>query len=302
MKEDALVECAYTAEPQATLPLTSSTYERTTKTHEYYARINQLITFFITLRRSCRITMRLKNSAENISADKVREFYEQRAKTYNGQNRKNITMLQDKNSHLSEKRNDAEISKLLPKLKLNQHSCVLDLACGAGRWLDAMPPNITKYRGIDFSEGMIEIARSENSRPNAEFFTGSVLEADRILSQEKATFNRVLIIGSLMYMNDSDILSLFGLLPSLLRKDGDALICIKASIGIDDRLPLKDFYSEELNSDYNAIYRTRDEYMNLFAPTLLTDGFTLTDEGLMFDDGSLNNRKETVQYYFILER
>ncbi len=182
--------------------------------------------------------MRLKNSAENISADKVREFYEQRAQTYNGQNRKNITMLQDKNSPLSEKRNDAEISKLLPKLKLNQDSCVLDLACGAGRWLDAMPHNITKYRGIDFSEGMIEIARSENSRPNAEFFTGSVLEADNILS-------------------------LFGLLPALLRKDGDALICIKASIGIDDKLTLKDFYSEELNSDYNAIYRTRQEYHSI---------------------------------------
>ena len=244
--------------------------------------------------------MRLKNSAEDISSDKVKEFYEHRAESYNGQNRKNITMLQDKNPQLSEARNSAEVSKLLPKMKLDSDSCVLDLACGAGRWLDVMPENIAKYRGIDFSEGMIEIARSANTRPYAEFFTGSVLEADKILADEKGSFNRVIIIGSLMYMNDSDIIAMFRKIPELMTMK--ALICIKASVGIGARLTLKDFYSDELQSDYNAIYRTRDEYMNIFAQTLLAEGFTVIDEGFMFDDEAMNNRKETIQYYFILER
>ena len=42
--------------------------------------------------------------------------------------------------------------------------------------------------------------------------------------------------------------------------------------------------------------------MKLFEETLIPAGFSVTDEGFMFEDASLNNRKETVQYYFILER
>ena len=246
--------------------------------------------------------MRLKQQAADISGDKVREFYEQRAQTYDGQNVNNVTMLQDKNPALSEERNTAEITKLLPKLKLDSESAVLDLACGAGRWLDALPENISKYRGIDFAEGLIDIARSRNTRKNAAFFTGSVLDVDSILASELGTFNRILMFGLLPYMNDTEILRLFRKIPALITDMGGGLLCVRSPIGTDYRLTLKDFYSEELKSDYNAIYRTRDEYIKLFEDSLIPAGFSVTDEGFMFDDGSLNNRKETIQYYFILER
>ncbi len=64
---------------------------------------------------------------------------------------------------------------------------------------------------------------------------------------------------------------------------------------------MKDFYSEELENEYNAVYRTREELMNIFRDTLIHDGFYLKSEGWMFED-SLNNRKETAQYYFIFQR
>ena len=247
--------------------------------------------------------MRLKKSIANINTDKVKAFYDQRAKSYSGGSIDNVTMLQDKNPALSEKRTHAEFAKLLPKLRLDSNSCVLDLACGAGRWLEALPINISKYRGIDFSDGLIEIARSRNTRPNAEFFTGSILEADTILANDKGSFNRVLMMGLFPCLNDSDTLSVLSTIPSLMVNTdvGGGVICIRASIGIDERLTLKDFYSEELQSDYEAIYRTRDEYMEMFARTLFPAGFAVTDQGLMYDD-SLNNRKETTQYYFIIER
>lgn len=62
-----------------------------------------------------------------------------------------------------------------------------------------------------------------------------------------------------------------------------------------DRLILKDFFSEELKDNYNAIYRTREELMKFFKPTLLEKGF-------LFEEDVLNNRKEKSQYYFVLER
>lgn len=178
---------------------------------------------------------------------------------------------------------------------------MLDLACGVGRWLDALPENIGTYRGIDFSEGLIKLANSKNTRANAKFFTGSVLDVDKILADELGKFNRVLMIAFFMYMNDDDVLALLKKIPALMTQKG-GLICVKASIGVNERLTLKDFYSEELKSDYESIYRTRDEYMKFFEQMLIPEGFTVTDENYLYDDDNLNNRKETTQYYFILER
>ena len=73
-------------------------------------------------------------------------------------------------------------------------------------------------------------------------------------------------------------------------------------MGIDERLTLKEFYSEELKDKYDAIYRTRDELLNVFEKTLMAAGFRITQNGFLFDEDALNNRKETAQYYFVLER
>lgn len=67
-------------------------------------------------------------------------------------------------------------------------------------------------------------------------------------------------------------------------------------------MTLKDFYSEELRDDYNAIYRTRDELLEIFEDTLFENGFSVEQEGYLFEEPELNNRKETSQYYFILKR
>lgn len=63
--------------------------------------------------------MRIKKQLADISPEKVRAFYDSRAQSYNGANLNNVTMLQDKNPELSEKRSRAEISKLLSKLKID---------------------------------------------------------------------------------------------------------------------------------------------------------------------------------------
>jgi hypothetical protein len=64
---------------------------------------------------------------------------------------------------------------------------------------------------------------------------------------------------------------------------------------------LKDFYSDELKCNYNAIYRTREELEELFEKAFFNKGFEITKKDFLTDD-SLNNRKETAQYYYILER
>lgn len=84
--------------------------------------------------------------------------------------------------------------------------------------------------------------------------------------------------------------------------DRKSIICIREPIGVEECLTLKEHFSEELDDNYNAIYRTRDELMKIFKNTLIYNGFTLKKEGFLYEEKNLNNRKETSQYYFVFEK
>lgn len=244
--------------------------------------------------------MRVKGIKENIEHSETKNFFEKRAAKYNEENPYQTTMLQDNNPELVIERNKKEVEVLKPKLRLNEGSKVLDLACGVGRWADAISEDISEYCGIDFSQNLIEIAKKRNIKSNFYFYVGDLTDLDAALSEKKDTkYNTVLIAGVLVYMNDDDLLDV--ITQAEKRCDEKAVICIREPIGIEERLTLKDFFSEELKENYSAIYRTRDELMKYFQTALIEKGFQVVDEGFLFDQ-NLNNRKETTQYYFIFER
>ncbi len=68
-----------------------------------------------------------------------------------------------------------------------------------------------------------------------------------------------------------------------------------------DRLTLDKFYSEDLDSEYSAIYRTLDQYQKAIQEIMVPAQFEIVKADFLYPE-QLNNRKETVQYYFILER
>ena len=244
--------------------------------------------------------MRIKHDVEKLNYQETKRFFKSRADKYKADNPYSVTMYQDQNPELVRERNQHEVNKLLPFLKLDENSKVLDLACGIGRWADAISCKIAEYCGIDFSEELIDIAKKRNTKPEAEFYSSELTALENILSSNgKGNFNKILMIGIMMYLNDDDIISILNQAEK--RCDEHTIFCIREPIGLGDRLTLKDFFSEELKDNYNAIYRTDDEIKNILGKTLLLNGFSITHEGFLFDD-SLNNRKETSQYFYILER
>lgn len=244
---------------------------------------------------------RIKKNVSDINYDRTLQFFNKRAGKYKENNPYSVTMYQDNNPILVEERNKAETEKLLPLLRLDRHSKVLDLACGIGRWSDAITADIEEYCGIDFSENLIELATKRDHGANRNFYVGSVNRfLDVLRSNQKGNYNRMLLIGILMYINDRDLDSVMNQLAEV--SEEHAVICIREPVGIDERLTLKNFYSEELKDNYNAIYRTRDELTRVFEKTLMAAGFQMTQSGFLFSEDELNNRRETAQYYFILER
>lgn len=245
--------------------------------------------------------MRIKDKVENIDYSETKLFFKKRAEKFQESNPYSVTMYQDNNAEIVKQRNKKEIEKLLPKLHIEKKSKVLDVACGIGRWADALTDDITEYCGLDFSEELIDIANKRNHKSKFSYYVCSSNEIVQVLEKNgKDLYNRILIVGILMYLNDVDMIST---LEQIQRKcEEKTIICIREPIAIEDRLTLKDFFSEELNDNYNAIYRTREELLESINNIFISRGFEIKEQGFLFDDAALNNRKETTQYYYILER
>jgi len=247
------------------------------------------------------LIMRIKKEKMNVSYRETKLFFEKRARKFQMDNPYSVTMYQDNHPDLVKERNWKEVQKLLPLLKLKEDTRVLDVACGIGRWADALPDFIEEYCGVDFSEELIDIAAKRNKKENFSFYIGAANEIEHVLEANgKNRYNRILMIGIFLYLNDSDIIQTLEQVERVCEEH--AIICIREPIGISERLTLKDFFSEELDDYYNAIYRTRNELKDFLKRALLDKGFRIVEENFLFEEDKLNNRKETAQYYYILER
>ena len=72
-------------------------------------------------------------------------------------------------------------------------------------------------------------------------------------------------------------------------------------MGAEKRLTLSDFYSDSLTQNYTAIYRSIEEYDELINKYFLNNDFSMIAKGSLFDE-KLKNRKETLDYYYVLKR
>lgn len=246
--------------------------------------------------------MRLKGEKVEINYNETQQFFKKRAQKYNTDNPYSVTMYQDNNPELVKSRNRAETEKLLPLLKLDNTSKVLDVACGIGRWSDAITTYIGEYCGIDFSDELIKIARDRNKENHTrKFLVGAANNVENVLKEYGCgKYNRILLMGILIYLNDEEVKETFCQIEHLCEQK--SLICIREPIGVTERLTLKGFYSEELNDSYSAIYRTRDEIEQIIDDLLVEKGFKILQEGFLFSEERLNNRKETEQYYYLIGR
>ena len=109
-------------------------------------------------------------------------------------------------------------------------------------------------------------------------------------------FDAVIIAGVSMYINDQVLAQCYGELSTILNKG--AIVYIEESIGVEKRLTLNNIWSENLNSDYHAIYRTREEYKKILTPLLKQTKVLADDYFNVLDKKELS---ETSHWYTLLE-
>ena len=229
-----------------------------------------------------------------IDSLKVKNFFENR---FCAENPLASVMLRaNPSDNIAEIRNSNETLLLKGFLQNRDNLHILDLGCGTGRWAINIEEKISSYTGIDFCKNYIVLAKVFFKRKkNYSFYEGSILNpSEEILSKN---YNLIIINGTCMYMNDDDILTVFKYIKKI--SSTETVIFFRESIStIGKRMSLKDYYSEELNTEYNAIYRTPEEYENKFFTLLQGKSIRMTGYLLNEETGV---RPETNQKYWIIQ-
>ncbi|MFL8710611.1 class I SAM-dependent methyltransferase [Clostridioides sp. GD02377] len=234
----------------------------------------------------------------DIKKDNVQNFWNERAKKYVPESPYASVKCNDQNPNYADTLDKYEKEIIIPKLNIIRNSNILDIGCGVGRLADDIVPVCNYYLGTDFAEDLIGIAKKRFSNDNCDFQVCdfiNILHDKKIKS--KKPFNMILLAGVAMYINDDELkIALKNLLEIL---DEKTTIYMSGPIGIKKRLTLKEFYSKELNSEYNVIYRTIEEYKEILKP-LLDEGFKIIESKSFLTD--ISQYSDTERHYFILKR
>ncbi|MCG7408759.1 class I SAM-dependent methyltransferase [Paenibacillus sp. ACRRX] len=248
---------------------------------------------------------RIYNEHVDIDHESLQDFYRKRAvEKVSIDVDAPVVLCGDKDKSKIEIWTSFEIEHRLPLLCLDSNSRVLEVGCGTGRISKYITSVADTYVGVDYVEEFIELiqSREDIEKKDTTYFIHSSIQElmnneDDFPIEEK--FNRFIISGGvLMYINDDEVKTALNSLVG--RFDEECIIYLSEPIALKERLTLNKFYSENLESEYSAIYRTEKQYNDIFE-VLYKEGFELkVSEEFFYDDIKAQN--ETKQWIFILQK
>ena len=180
---------------------------------------------------------------------------------------------------------------------------VLDIGCGVGRWADYFREHgLERYVGVDFSEQMLRVAR-ENFTGDSRFsfLRGSFQELRSVLEQNGMLlpFRYLFNVGVCPYINDEELEQAMSGLAGLMAPG--AVLYLKETAGIKERLTLNNFDSKELGTKYTVIYRSLAELEAQAERCFPEPEFTVVRHEPLWPE-ELYKWKETGQYYWIIRK
>lgn len=246
---------------------------------------------------------RIRQEQISLDQNKIKGFFDGRAKK-ELRHRYNIVNFHDNDPEIVLERDKAEKLIIRKYIHFRPGDLVLDIGCGVGRWGDTIVPLLKdgRYVGVDYSDEMLKIARDAfQGDDRAIFLNGSFQEAESRLTDSGCTlrFDKILVNGVLMYINDLDIIACLESVDRLLRPGG--FFYLKETVGVNERLSLDEFFSEDMVSNYSAIYRSVKEYTAIIRDCFLTRSYSLISCGPSWNE-NFEEDKETYNTYWVLRK
>lgn len=247
---------------------------------------------------------RIYGKAVDIDSGAVKQLYNDRSERNGSKPVDAPTVLcSDTNIDNIEHWTKEELDRWFPMFALDHESTVLEIGFGTGRMSKYIIPVAKEYIGIDYAENFYDtIQRREDilKKENTQFLNISLEQfMEKYQDAFQRKFNRVFLSGGVfMYINDCAAQKCIAQLTKMLQNS--CIIYISEPVAIEKRLTLNAFYSETIRDKYSAIYRTVEEYKELFAP-LFQEGFDLKVCREFFEN-DLKQMKETKQWMFLMKR
>lgn len=234
----------------------------------------------------------------SLDPERVAAFFRERAGKAQQVGYVQSVIYQDKNPQLAQERDAHEKELLLPLLRLCPTDSVLDVGCGTGRWADVVVPQCGSYIGTDFCAELLSIAKDRfTAVPNVRFLC---LPAESIsIAQINRRCDVILSLGLFLYLSDEAMARALQGYAEVAA--GSCRLLVREPVATGQRMTLVEHYSEDMEQIYNAVYRTESEVISGLDQNLCPHGFTIRQSGDVFP-ASLNNRVETKQKWFLLER
>jgi len=213
-----------------------------------------------------------------IDTEYMKDFWEKRAKEHDLNEA--LTNLEDNEDLLKLKIKDEE-SKVLPYVDWGK--TILDLGSGWGSWAFKFIDHGAKHvTCVDYVEEMCEKGRDLAERleiENIDFINSPIQD---FCSDEK--FDVIFLSAISIYLNDDDYQKMLKNMKGYTKKG--TILVLRESTGTPRRHSFDKEYSERLKTLYSGIYRSAEEYENLFKSI----GFKLLDSQDMFPEGHPLNR------------
>lgn len=230
--------------------------------------------------------VRLYGDKEDIEYDKVKSFFDNR---YDKGLEDDLLIGIYENKEIAEKRNQEQGKLMLETIDFDGKK-VLEIGCGGGRFVEFIHDKCSEYVGIDYTEKHIESAKKNYHFDNCKFQVMSAVDIkiDELLV--KPPFDVILISQVLLFINDEDLLELMNVINKITNPNKQ--LFITETKAHDSRLTLKDFYSDSLEDDYNAIYRTKKDFLDFFN-TLNCNEIDTYD---MFMDTNVHEDSHVISY------
>ena len=162
---------------------------------------------------------------------------------------------------------------------------LLDVGCGTGRLTIFLAENFEHVYATDYTREFLAVAKQEAETLRIGNITFKHQNADE--SNDDIEFDCCSFCGILQYLTDEEYER------ALERTKSAKFFIVKESVGVDKRIELEDHYSEELGTNYSAIYRNKDQIIKDFESL----GF-----GTIMDELVAEHREETNMRIFVFKK
>ena len=242
----------------------------------------------------------MSNAEKKIDKKNIKAFFKERAKKHDKKNPLKSVIYQDKNPKLAKDRDKYEKNKITKLININQDDIVLDIGCGIGRWAERVSKVAKKYVGIDYISDFIDIAKVKHKKNANTYFV--CLDGVKFINSKikfHSPYTVFIVMGLYPYINDKEG---YNVLKNILKICANkSKIIIREPIATKKQIALNNIWSDDMETHYTATYRTHDWFKKMFDDILFKEGFSLIIDEALYPK-HLNNRKETKQHLFCLEK